>query len=115
MFATYFAGLDDNLATALALPVQGLHVDLVRAPGQLDQLLAAWPKGRVLSAGVVDGRNVWRADLRKQAALLERAAAKVGQDRLWVAPSDRKSVVVGKGGSGRGVEDAGKKRRGRRS
>ena len=87
MVATYFAGLDDNLATALALPVQGLHVDLVRAPGQLDQLLAAWPKGRVLSAGVVDGRNVWRADLRKQAALLERAAAKVGQDRLWVAPS----------------------------
>jgi len=87
LVATYFAGLADNLATALALPVQGLHVDLVRAPEQLDPLLAAWPKGRVLSAGVIDGRNVWRADLEKQAALLERAAAKVGKDRLWVAPS----------------------------
>ena len=87
LVATYFAGLGDNLPTALALPVHGLHVDLVRAPQQLDALLDAWPKGRVLSAGVIDGRNVWRADLRKQAALLERAAAKVGEDRLWVAPS----------------------------
>ena len=87
LVATYFAGLGDNLSTALALPVQGLHVDLVRAPEQLDPLLAKWPKGRVLSAGVIDGRNVWRADLEKQRALLERAAAKVGKDRLWVAPS----------------------------
>src|SRR5438105_10942311 len=89
LVATYFASLGDNLATALALPVQGLHVDLVRAPAQLDPLLAAWPKraGRVLSAGVIDGRNVWRADLEKQAALVERATAKVGKDRLWVAPS----------------------------
>ena len=87
MLATYFAGLDDNLSTALAIPVHGLHVDLVRAPQQLDPLLAAWPKGRVLSAGVIDGRNVWRADLRKQGALVERAAEKVGTNRLWVAPS----------------------------
>jgi len=89
LVATYFAGLGDNLSTALALPVHGLHVDLVRAPQQLDALLAKWPKGggRVLSAGVIDGRNVWRADLEKQRALLDRAAAKVGSDRLWVAPS----------------------------
>jgi 5-methyltetrahydropteroyltriglutamate--homocysteine methyltransferase len=87
LVATYFAGLGDNLDTALALPVQGLHVDLVRAPEQLDPLLAKWPKGRVLSAGVIDGRNVWRADLERQAALVQRAAAKVGKDHLWVAPS----------------------------
>ena len=87
MVATYFAGLGDNLETALALPVQGLHVDLVRAPEQLDPLLAAWPKGRILSAGVIDGRNVWRADLGAQRGLVERAAAAVGSDNLWVAPS----------------------------
>jgi 5-methyltetrahydropteroyltriglutamate--homocysteine methyltransferase len=87
LIATYFAGLDDNMATALALPVHGLHVDLVRAPGQLDRLLSAWPKGRTLSAGVIDGRNVWRANLEAQRALLDRAAKVVGDDRLWVAPS----------------------------
>src|SRR5947208_2410587 len=87
LVATYFAGLDDNLSTALALPVHGLHVDLVRAPHQLDALLAHWPKGRVLSAGVIDGRNVWRADLAKARALLDRAAKTVGENQLWVAPT----------------------------
>jgi len=87
LVATYFAPLGDNLATTLALPVQGLHVDLVRAPQQLDAVLAAWPAGKVLSAGVIDGRNIWRADLEAQLGVLERAAAKVGKDHLWVAPS----------------------------
>jgi len=87
LVATYFAGLGENLDTALALPVDGLHVDLVRAPGQLDPLLAKWPKGRVLSAGVIDGRNVWHADLAKARALLDRAAKTVGTNQLWVAPS----------------------------
>jgi len=87
LLATYFAGLDENAATALALPTHGLHVDLVRAPGQLDALLERWPAGRVLSAGVVDGRNIWRTDLDAALTLLERAQGKIGPDRLWVAPS----------------------------
>src|SRR2546422_10573431 len=84
LVATYFAGLADNLATALALPVQGLHVDLVRAPDQLDPLLAAWPKegGRVLSAGVIDGRNVWRAGLEREGALVGRAGGEGGGERV---------------------------------
>src|SRR2546427_988631 len=57
LVATYFAGLDDNLPTARELPVAGLHVDLVRAPQQLDPLLKAWPKGRVLSLGVIRTRD----------------------------------------------------------
>jgi 5-methyltetrahydropteroyltriglutamate--homocysteine methyltransferase len=87
MLATYFAGLAENAATALALPTHGLHVDLVRAPGQLEALLERWPAGRVLSAGVVDGRNVWRTDLDAAVSLLERASRRVGADFLWVAPS----------------------------
>ena len=87
LLATYFAGLADNVAVAAALPTHGLHVDLVRAPEQLDPLLAAWPKGRVLSLGVVDGRNIWRTDLDAARALLERAVAKIGGDALWIAPS----------------------------
>ncbi|HKE91023.1 MAG TPA: 5-methyltetrahydropteroyltriglutamate--homocysteine S-methyltransferase [Gemmatimonadales bacterium] len=87
MLATYFAGLADNLSVATALPTHGLHIDLVRAPEQLDALPAAWPKGRVLSLGVVDGRNIWRTDLDAALRLLERAVAKIGADALWVAPS----------------------------
>jgi 5-methyltetrahydropteroyltriglutamate--homocysteine methyltransferase len=87
LLATYFAGLGDVVATALALPVHGLHVDLVRAPQQLDPLLARWPVGRVLSLGVVDGRNVWRTDLEAVLPALERAVERLGQDAVWVAPS----------------------------
>src|SRR6266705_5475690 len=89
LLATYFAGLDDNLRTVVSLLVHGLHVDLVRAPRQLDPLLEAWPAGtgRVLSLGVVDGRNVWKADLAAALALLERARDRVGAESIWVAPS----------------------------
>ncbi len=87
LIATYFAGLGDNLATALALPSHGLHVDLVRAPEQLEPLLARWPKGRVLSLGVVDGRNVWRTDLEAALPALERATERLGPDHVWVASS----------------------------
>ncbi|PYO37886.1 MAG: 5-methyltetrahydropteroyltriglutamate--homocysteine S-methyltransferase, partial [Gemmatimonadetes bacterium] len=75
LLATYFAGLDDNLETALALPTHGLHVDLVRAPGQLGALLERWSPAanRVLSLGAIDGRNVWRADLQRLLPVLERA------------------------------------------
>src|SRR5436309_2072106 len=89
LLATYFAGLEGNLETALALPTHGLHVDLVRAPGQLEALLKSWTAAanRVLSLGVVDGRNVWRADLQRLLPTLERARDRVGPEHLWLAPS----------------------------
>jgi len=87
LMATYFGALGDNLATALRLPVAGLHVDLARAPAQLDEVAELAPPSMVLSLGVVDGRNVWRTDL---SALLDRIAPiadKRGLDRLMLAPS----------------------------
>ncbi|MBK8463872.1 MAG: 5-methyltetrahydropteroyltriglutamate--homocysteine S-methyltransferase [Nigerium sp.] len=85
--ATYFGGLGANLSLAVSLPVDVLHVDLVRAPGQLDAVAAALPAGMAVSWGVVDGRNVWRADLP---AIVERLAPVVGSlggDRVQIAPS----------------------------
>ena len=65
--ATYFGDLRDNLPAALKLPVAAVHLDLVRAPEQLDRALDLTPQGMMLSLGVVDGRNVWRADLDRGA------------------------------------------------
>jgi 5-methyltetrahydropteroyltriglutamate--homocysteine methyltransferase len=84
MLATYFGGLEDNLAFAAALPVAGLHVDLVRAPEQLDAVLAKAPKALLLSLGVIDGRNIWRADLE---ALLDRIEPIAAGRDLVLAPS----------------------------
>jgi 5-methyltetrahydropteroyltriglutamate--homocysteine methyltransferase len=87
LIATYFEKLADNLQLLTALPIDGLHVDLVRAPEQVDEVLAVWPKSRVLSLGVVDGRNIWRADLDAGFSLIEKAIAVRGRDNLQIAPS----------------------------
>src|SRR5213083_2096755 len=92
LVATYFAALDDNLPTALELPVAGLHIDAVRTGGRFDALVQAWPagggrEGKVLSLGVIDGRNIWKADLPAALRQLEDALERAGAAQLWVAPS----------------------------
>ena len=86
LIATYFSGLEDNLGLAAGLPVDGLHLDLVRAPEQYPTILDRLPAYKILSLGVVNGRNVWRCDLEKVLATLKHAHERLG-DRLWVAPS----------------------------
>ena len=86
LIATYFSGLEDNLGLATALPVDGLHIDLVRAPEQFPSILDRLPAYKVLSLGVVNGRNVWRTDLDKALDILQQAHERLGS-RLWVAPS----------------------------
>ncbi len=87
LVATYFGELGDNLDTAVNLPVAGLHVDLKRGPNQLDALLNAAPKDLVLSLGVIDGRNVWRADLEAALDLLEPVVRARGSDKIVVSTS----------------------------
>ena len=87
LLATYFGTLEHNLPWAASLPAQGLHVDLVRAPGQLDAVLGALREDCVLSLGLVDGRNIWRADLDRAVLLARSAADRLGKERLQVAPS----------------------------
>jgi len=86
LVASYFGGLGDNLGLAVSLPVEGLHVDLVRAPQQLTAVLDRLPPYKTLSVGAIDGRNIWRADLNRLAGELKDAKARLG-DRLWLAPS----------------------------
>ncbi len=87
VLTTYFGSLQENLPLALSLPVKALHLDLVRAPQQLEPALAALPPSMSLSLGVVDGRNVWRTNFARALAQLEKAANKIGKDRVLVAPS----------------------------
>jgi 5-methyltetrahydropteroyltriglutamate--homocysteine methyltransferase len=87
MLTTYFGGLGDNLSTAMSLPVAGLHIDLIRSPNQLADVLKEAPKGLVLSLGVIDGRNIWRANLAGLLDRLEPVVAKRGAGEIQIAPS----------------------------
>ncbi|WP_350599817.1 5-methyltetrahydropteroyltriglutamate--homocysteine S-methyltransferase [Pseudomonas sp. 65/3-MNA-CIBAN-0223] len=86
LLATYFSGLQDNLGLAVGLPVQGLHIDAVRAPDQLGQVLDRLPTYKILSVGLVNGRNVWRCELESVLAQLQPAQERFG-DNLWVSSS----------------------------
>ncbi len=85
---TYFGDLAENRALALGLPVDGIGIDLVRAPAQWDLVLnaGAVPADKIVVAGVVNGRNVWTSNLNEILEKLTRARAALG-DRLWIGPS----------------------------
>jgi 5-methyltetrahydropteroyltriglutamate--homocysteine methyltransferase len=84
LLTTYFEGVTPNLDTIAALPVQGLHVDLVHGKDDVAELHQRLPSGWLLSAGLVNGRNVWRADLTEKYAQIKDI---VGLRELWVASS----------------------------
>ncbi len=84
LLATYFSPLQENLSLACKLPVAGLHVDAVRAPQELAQVADWLPAHKLLSVGIVDGRNVWRADLDAALAVLKPLAER---SQLALAPS----------------------------
>ncbi|WP_039866635.1 5-methyltetrahydropteroyltriglutamate--homocysteine S-methyltransferase [Pedobacter sp. BAL39] len=87
LVATYFEALLDNTQLAVNLPVTALHIDLVRASEQLEEVLALIPDHLQLSLGVVDGRNVWKNDYQKSLDLINKTIEKLGADRVIIAPS----------------------------
>ena len=83
LLATYFGSVAEHANLLKALPVAGLHIDLVRAPAQL---AAFADYDKILSVGVIDGRNIWRANLNQVLDVVEPLKAQFGE-RLWIAPS----------------------------
>ncbi|HEY4275521.1 MAG TPA: 5-methyltetrahydropteroyltriglutamate--homocysteine S-methyltransferase [Rhizomicrobium sp.] len=86
MLTTYFGAVGDNLVCLAGLPVAGVHIDLVRAPDQLEEVCRALPADRSLSLGLVDGRNIWKAALTDAERMIEQAHA-LRTGPLMVAPS----------------------------
>lgn len=87
LVATYFSGLRANMQTALALPIDAIHLDAVTEPDQVHAAAEQAPEHLALSIGIVDGRNVWRTDLGRALFHLEAVRNQVGSDRLMVGPS----------------------------
>ena len=86
LLATYFGPLAENLHLAVNLPVAGLHIDAINGREDVQPLLNLLPSHKVLSLGVVNGRNIWKTDLAAVLDWLEPIALRLG-DRLWIAPT----------------------------
>jgi 5-methyltetrahydropteroyltriglutamate--homocysteine methyltransferase len=85
LLATYFGSLQDNLETISKLPIAGLHIDAVNGGAEVDVVISKM-SGKVISLGVVNGRNIWKSDLNAILDWVEPIANKLG-DNLWIAPS----------------------------
>lgn len=86
VFSTYFGDIVHNLE-AVPKDVYAVHVDLVRNPEQLDTVISALGPKTILSAGVVDGRNIWKTNFKRAIETVEAATQKLGADRVIVATS----------------------------
>ncbi|EAR10687.1 5-methyltetrahydropteroyltriglutamate--homocysteine S-methyltransferase [Reinekea blandensis] len=86
LLTTYFGELRNNLRLACELPVAGLHVDAIEGREEALRVADWLPSHKVLSLGVINGRNIWRNDLNDTLTFLEPLAERLG-DRLWLAPS----------------------------
>lgn len=87
LIATYFEGLHDNSELASSLPVDAIHLDLVKAPEQLEQIMNLITNDKILSLGIVDGRNIWKNNFENSLKLINNAIAKIGEKRVMIAPS----------------------------
>ena len=85
LVATYFGQLAENAYLAANLPVAGLHVDAINGRDDIQPLINLMPAHKVLSLGVINGRNIWKTDLITVLDWLEPLAQLLGS-RLWIAP-----------------------------
>jgi 5-methyltetrahydropteroyltriglutamate--homocysteine methyltransferase len=87
LLTVYFEGYRDNLDLVGSLPVEGVHLDLVRAPGQLPEALTLISTEKILALGLVDGRDIWITDLDKAYQLALTALENRGADKIWIGSS----------------------------
>jgi 5-methyltetrahydropteroyltriglutamate--homocysteine methyltransferase len=86
LLACYFGELQGNLRLACDLPVNGLHIDAINAKDEVSKVIDWLPVHKILSLGVIDGRNIWKTDLTNVLAWLTPIHQRL-QQRLWLAPS----------------------------
>lgn len=86
LLTSYFGELKENLHLACELPVAGLHIDAINAFSEINQVVDWLPAHKILSLGVINGRNIWKTDLNATLDWLEPLQARL-KDRLWLAPS----------------------------
>jgi 5-methyltetrahydropteroyltriglutamate--homocysteine methyltransferase len=85
--ATYFNSLGENLPTFAQLPVHALHIDVTRSGNEVAKLVPQLESDKILSLGLIDGRNIWRNDYQKSLEVIRPVVSKLGESRVWLAPS----------------------------
>ncbi|EXX87526.1 5-methyltetrahydropteroyltriglutamate--homocysteine methyltransferase [Paenibacillus darwinianus] len=88
MLQTYFESVE-HYSDIVALPIQGIGLDFVHGlSGNMQSIKAlGFPADKILGAGVIDGRGIWKASLRGKLKLLDELVELVTPERLIVQSS----------------------------
>jgi 5-methyltetrahydropteroyltriglutamate--homocysteine methyltransferase len=86
LLTSYFGELKENLHLACELPIAGLHIDAINGLSEVNKVVDWLPSHKIVSLGVINGRNIWKTDLNAVLDWLEPLSERL-KDRLWLAPS----------------------------
>lgn len=88
MLQTYFESVE-NYNDIVALPVQGVGLDFVHGLSGNTQSIrtSGFPADKVLGAGIIDGRGIWKASLQAKLNLLNELTEFVTPERIIVQSS----------------------------
>lgn len=88
MLQTYFDSID-HYEAVVSLPVQGIGLDFVHGLHRNYRNLVrkGFPTDKVLGVGIIDGRNIWRADLHDKRKIVEHILQVVEKDKIWIQSS----------------------------
>jgi 5-methyltetrahydropteroyltriglutamate--homocysteine methyltransferase len=86
LLTSYFGELKQNLQLVCELPVAGLHIDAINADNEITKIIDWLPAHKILSLGVINGRNIWKTDINAAIEWVKPLHARL-KDRLWLAPS----------------------------
>ena len=88
LLTSYFSSLFPNYNILKKINVDGIHVDLINTNiKDLDKILRSFPKNSFFSAGIVNGRNIWKNDLFKSITIIKRIKNKINKDKLIISSS----------------------------
>ncbi|MFK0521701.1 5-methyltetrahydropteroyltriglutamate--homocysteine S-methyltransferase [Paenibacillus illinoisensis] len=88
LLQTYFESVE-NYSDIITLPVQGIGLDFVQGlSGNLQSIKTnGFPADKILGAGIIDGRGIWKASLQEKLSLLDVLIEQVAPERLIVQSS----------------------------
>ena len=80
LLQTYFGDVRDCYNELCGLPFDGVGLDFVEGKQTIDLVLKnGFPKDKVLFAGIVNGKNIWRNNYEKTLEIIEKIISKCGE------------------------------------
>ena len=87
ILTTYFGDIRDAYNDVIQLPFDAINLDFVEGRKTLELLETGFPKDKLLFAGIVCGKNIWRADYVKKNELIAKINKAVAPENIVIGTS----------------------------